>query len=89
MAPVRDRQALVAGEWIETGDWIDSRALGWTFPEPLEKSLADFLTNLSPGAWESVRDRCMARPREEFTGNEDYLRLAERLREIGLSDQAR
>ncbi len=63
----------------ETGNWIEKNQLGRTFPEPLEESLTKFFQSLSPADWQAMKSRCTARPREEFTGEADYIRLMERL----------
>lgn len=67
----------------ETGRWIQARALGWTFRDPLEESLAGFFLSLDPDEWRTVKKRCDAHPREEFTGDSDYRALAERLIQLG------
>lgn len=66
----------IAGENTETGRWITKNGLGWTFPEPLEDHLAEFLTTITPEAWATVRKRCIAHPRTEFTAEADYVKLA-------------
>lgn len=63
----------------ETGRWIEERALGWTFAEPLAGNLAEFLMSLDVKDWQLVKGRCLEHPRGEFTGEEDYRRLARRL----------
>jgi glycosyltransferase involved in cell wall biosynthesis len=72
----------IAAAATETGRWIDGHALGWTFSEPFEQSLANFFESLDHGAWQIVRDRCAAHPREEFTGETDYARLAGKLQQL-------
>lgn len=67
----------------ETGHWIEQNALGWTFPEPLDESLAGFLETMEVAEWETVKQRCLAHPRAEFTGESDYEVLAERLNTLG------
>ncbi len=66
---------VLGAENTETGTWIGQHGLGWTFPEPLEESLAHFFDTLSPDDWQSVKTRCAAYPREEFTGEADYEKL--------------
>jgi len=66
----------------ETGRWIDGHGLGWTFAEPLEENLAKFFESLDPAEWESVKRRCAAHPRAEFTGDADYARLAARFAQL-------
>ncbi|MEO5914239.1 MAG: glucosyl transferase [Luteolibacter sp.] len=66
----------------ETGRWIEEHALGWTFAEPLAENLAKFFESLDPADWETVKHRCAAHPREEFTGESDYARLAALLGEL-------
>lgn len=60
----------------ETGRWIRSKGLGWSFDESLEETLAAFLTRLDPADWRAVRDACAATPREDFTGDGDYRLLS-------------
>jgi succinoglycan biosynthesis protein ExoL len=71
--------AIAANE-TETGRWISSNHLGWTFGEPLEKSLAEFFATLDPDEWTTVKRRCESRGREGFTGDADYRDLSEKLR---------
>ena len=66
----------------ETGRWIEDRALGWTFAEPLAENLAAFLTSLDVEDWQVVKGNCMTHSREEFTGEQDYKRLVARLGEM-------
>lgn len=72
----------IAARATETGRWIDAHGFGWTFEEPLAENLAAFFARLDPAAWAQVRRRCAAHPRGAFTGEQDYRRLAERLREL-------
>lgn len=69
----------------ETGRWIEERALGWTFAEPLAGNLAEFLMNLDVKDWQRVKGRCLEHPRQEFTGEEDYRRLARRLDQLDVA----
>ncbi len=62
----------IAGGATETGRWIVSKGLGWSFPEPLEDTLAAFFNELDPTEWRRMREACASRPREEFTGEGDY-----------------
>jgi succinoglycan biosynthesis protein ExoL len=66
----------------ETGRWIENHNLGWALEEPLEESLEAFLRTVIPSEWQLVKQRCIAHPRAEFTGDADYARLADRLLEI-------
>ena len=66
----------------ETGRWIEEHRLGWTFTEPLEESLMEFFQSLDPAQWHEVKLRCTSRPREEFTGDADYAKLAETLYQL-------
>ncbi len=66
----------------ETGRWIEEHALGWTFAEPLEESLAAFFEALTVTDWAVVKHRCAEHPRGEFTGDDDYVNLAKRLKEL-------
>lgn len=66
----------------ETGRWIEQHALGWTFPEPLEDSLAMFFQSLTPAEWQEAKRRCASHSRGEFTGEADYARLAQRLESL-------
>lgn len=66
----------IAGEATETGRWIVSKGLGWSFAEPLEDSLARFFMELDPDRWAAVREACSSHPREEFTGEGDYRMLS-------------
>lgn len=73
---------VIGAKETETGRWIETRALGWTFAESLEESLADFLESLDPADWAVVKRRCATHPRGEFTGEGDYVRLVERLNQL-------
>lgn len=66
----------------ETGRWIEERALGWTFAEPLAGNLAEFLMKLDLTDWKVVRSRCLEHERGEFTGEQDYRRLIARLDQL-------
>ncbi len=70
--------AIAVGS-TETGRWIAERGLGWTFEEPLAENLAAFFERLEVSEWGAVKQRCMARPQEEFTGEGDYAELSTRL----------
>jgi len=70
---------VIGAKHTETGNWIEQHELGWTFPEPLEESLANFFQSLSQSDWRSTKFHCAAHPRDEFTGEADYVRLMERL----------
>ncbi len=72
----------IAGEATETGRWITGRGLGWTFGEPLEKSLAEFFASLGRDEWSAVKRRCESHGREGFTGDDDYRELSEKLRQL-------
>jgi succinoglycan biosynthesis protein ExoL len=74
---------VIGAKATETGRWIDEHALGWTFAEPLAENLANFFESLEPAEWELVKRRCAAHPRGEFTGEADYVRLAECLERVG------
>jgi succinoglycan biosynthesis protein ExoL len=73
---------VIGAQDTETGRWIERHALGWTFAEPLEENLAKFFNSMEPADWEVVKRRCTAHPRGEFTGDGNYARLAERLKEL-------
>ncbi|MGD9420286.1 MAG: glucosyl transferase [Verrucomicrobiota bacterium JB025] len=73
---------VIAGEATETGRWIEENGVGWTFAEPLEESLAEFFGGLERDEWLGVKERCMAKGREEFTGEADYAALSARMREL-------
>ncbi|MES2661618.1 MAG: glucosyl transferase [Verrucomicrobiota bacterium] len=73
---------VIGAQDTETGRWIDGHALGWTFEEPLEESLEKFFESLDPQEWKAVKHRCVAHPRREFTGESDYVRLAEHLNQL-------
>jgi succinoglycan biosynthesis protein ExoL len=73
----------IAGKTTETGRWIGRNGVGWTFEEPLGENLAEFFEALDRPDWETMKRRCMTHPREEFTGEGDYARLAEKLKELG------
>lgn len=66
----------------ETGRWIEERALGWTFSEPLEENLATFFETLDPMDWQMVKSRCIYRSRGEFIGDSDYARLSQVLLDL-------
>jgi len=66
----------------ETGKWIEERGIGWTFAEPLEDSLEEFLRNLELGEWQAMKAAYGAHPREEFTGDTDYVRLGELMEKL-------
>ena len=72
----------IAAKHTETGRWIETNGLGWTFDAPLEENLASFFNRLSSSDWELVKRQASARPREKFCGEGDYRRLAERLRAL-------
>lgn len=72
----------LAGSSTETGRWIERNGVGWTFAEPLDETLAKFFDSLSVDEWTARKNQCMAKPREEFTGDGDYVKLSERLREL-------
>lgn len=74
---------VIGSTETETGRWIEERGLGWTFAEPLAENLAKFFETLDPMDWQTVKGRCIYRSRGEFTGDEDYARLAARLSELG------
>ncbi|MES2439268.1 MAG: glucosyl transferase [Verrucomicrobiota bacterium] len=73
---------VIGAKQTETGRWIDERGLGWTFAEPLEENLAAFFESLDAGDWQSVKSRCVDHPRESFTGEGDYEKLAAALMRI-------
>jgi len=68
----------LAGRTTETGAWITTNQLGWTFDEPLEESLAKFFETLTLEEWSLVKSRCVSHPREAFTGEADYVALVKR-----------
>lgn len=72
----------IAGKHTETGRWIETNGLGWTFDEPLGENLAAFFESLDLSAWEAMKHQCMSRPRDEFTGDADYAELSQRLRAL-------
>lgn len=72
----------IAGKNTETGRWIQQRGLGWTFEEPLGENLAAFFASLGREDWEAMKRRCLSEPRESFTGEGDYARLSEQMREL-------
>ncbi len=61
----------------ETGRWIEERGIGWTFLEPLEDALGAFFLNLDLAEWQAKKAGYTAHPREEFTGETDYVMLVE------------
>jgi len=69
----------IAGKATETGRWIESNGLGWTFAEPLEDELAGFFETLGRDEWMAVKGRCVAYPRDGFVGEKDYAALSARL----------
>ncbi len=73
---------VIGAKATETGRWIEGRELGWTFAEPLEENLAEFFESLDPVEWQSVKNRCAAYPRDEFTGGADYASLARKLEQL-------
>ncbi|MDB6077190.1 MAG: hypothetical protein JWO82_937, partial [Akkermansiaceae bacterium] len=68
---------VITARHTETGEWVEQRQLGWTFEEPLEDHLAAFFESVSAEEWRAVKQRCLARPRDEFTGEDDLRQLAE------------
>ncbi|MEO8614706.1 MAG: glucosyl transferase [Luteolibacter sp.] len=70
---------VIAAKDTETGRWIEQHELGRTFAEPLQESLSHFFETVSQTDWQTLKARCMAQPREAFTGESDYARLAQRL----------
>jgi succinoglycan biosynthesis protein ExoL len=73
---------VIGARDTETGSRVERNALGCTLAEQLEENLVEFFKSLEPADWEAVRRRCTAHPRGEFTGDGDYARLAERLKEL-------
>ncbi|MFT4175840.1 MAG: hypothetical protein QM627_04220 [Luteolibacter sp.] len=71
--------ALAAAR-TETGRWIESNGLGWVFADPLEKSLAKFLDQLTVAQWEKMKRQC--HPREDFCGEPDYVKLVARMEKL-------
>ena len=78
----------IAGKATETGRWIESNGLGWSFSEPLAEPLATFFETLETRQWAMVKQQCAAHPRLEFVGEGDYVRLAEALKEIAARSSA-
>ena len=70
---------VIAARDTETGRWIEQHQLGWTFAEPLDECLCQFFETISQADWQILKTRCMSQPREAFTGESDYARLAQRL----------
>ncbi len=70
---------VIGAKGTETGRWIAEHQLGWTFEEPLEETLANFFGSVEDADWKAVKLRCASHPRRDFTGEEDYVKLAERL----------
>lgn len=70
---------VIGAKATETGRWIEAHALGWTFTDPLEETLTDFFKTLDSKEWEHVKLCCTVHPREDFLGEADYAKLAERL----------
>ena len=73
---------VIAARNTQTGRWIEEHASGWTFEEPLEESLVEFFRSIGRDEWREVKLRCLARPREEFTGEGDYVSLSAKLDEL-------
>jgi succinoglycan biosynthesis protein ExoL len=73
---------VIGAKETQTGRWIEQRALGWTFAEPLVESLAVFFETVDRGEWEAVKLRCAAVPRAEFTGEAEYAKLTDFLLEL-------
>jgi succinoglycan biosynthesis protein ExoL len=76
---------VIAAAQTETGRWVALCQLGWTFQEPFEKTLAEFLGNLTPQEWAAVKARCESSPRTDFTGDDDLRKLAEILTNLSSS----
>jgi len=70
---------VLGSSTTETGRWIEQHGLGWTFEEPLEESLMSFFKALEVSDWEKISRACLAHPRNEFTGESDYVRLSRHL----------
>ena len=79
---------VIGAKDTETGRWIGQHELGRTFAEPLEETLAEFFQSLSPADWQSMKSRCAARPRGEFTGETDYEKLEAALTRLSFPEEA-
>ena len=66
----------------ETGRWISQHGLGWTFPEPLEETIGDFLENLTDAAWQEKKAACAQLPRSVTCGEDDYAELSAAIRKL-------
>ncbi len=66
----------------ETGRWVDSRATGWTFAEPLEESLTAFFENLTELDWREKQAACAGLPRSLTCGEQDYAALTAVIKEL-------
>jgi succinoglycan biosynthesis protein ExoL len=76
----------IAADATETGNWIRDRGLGWTFGEPLGGSLAAFFQSLETRDWTGLRRNCLAHPRRDFTGEDDYAALSRVLEALSNPD---
>jgi len=72
----------IASSTTETGRWIEKHGYGWSFPEPLSETLAEFFESLDPANWEAIKNHCASQPRHQFTGEKDYEALSTRLSEL-------
>jgi succinoglycan biosynthesis protein ExoL len=60
---------------FEVGTTLEKHHIGWTFDAPLEDSLVRFFEQLTPAAYDDVRERLNAAPTSMFVAGEDVARL--------------
>jgi succinoglycan biosynthesis protein ExoL len=66
----------------ETGRWIDQHGTGWTFAEPLEETVGQFLENLTETAWQEKKAASAQLPRSLTCGEQDYADLSTAIRSL-------
>jgi len=72
----------VARKGTATADMVDRLGLGWSFAEPLEAGVCQFLAHLTAGTFEAAQRRLEAMPRSTFvdlTDTRDLLNEMDRL----------
>ena len=63
----------IAPELSETGRWIGARGFGFTLPEPLERTLPDFIADLEQRAIARRREALLAAPLDDFVQPEQEM----------------
>ncbi|MBL8536026.1 MAG: hypothetical protein JNM59_01340 [Hyphomonadaceae bacterium] len=76
----------VAPRDCQTGRWIEDKGFGFTLPEPLERTLPEFLATISRDAVAHARARMQQAPEDVFVQPDDEL---QRVIEAAMSAPAR